>query len=187
MASNGIEDTTSVEFKPYKSNLQPVQGSELTISNDELCRITGLTIRRHTEIAKEGYIPGPIDGKWLLVATLSGLFKYYREHNQRTKEKLVNTKDEKTQKEILLLQLKIAKEERTVAKISEVESLHNHLATLLKTTLFQRLGRELGPKGEGKTAAELNVFGRSIAEELCGLFTNGIEQWKADEPQESET
>lgn len=53
--------------------------SNQTIEGDRLCFITGLTDRRHRQLAKEGYFPPPIRGKYQLVRTLQGLFRYYRE------------------------------------------------------------------------------------------------------------
>ncbi len=149
-----------------------------TISAEKLCALSGLTDRRHRQLAAEGYFPPPIESQYALGTTISGLFRYYREHNQRTKEKLVNTKDEKTQKESRLLDLKIAREERSVVPIADLERLHLHVASVLKTTLFQRLGREMGAKCQGKTAKEINVFGRGVAVELCGTFGTAIQDWK---------
>jgi hypothetical protein len=50
-----------------------------TIEADKLCHLTGLTDRRHRQLAKEGYFPPPLRGKYQLIRTLQGLFRYYRE------------------------------------------------------------------------------------------------------------
>lgn len=80
---------------------------------------------------------------------------------------------------IKLDNLKIAKEERTVVDRAEVDKFLLHIATLQKTILYQRLGRELGPKGEGKNATELNIYGQAVADELADIFANGLEQWQS--------
>lgn len=84
---------------------------------------------------------------------------------------------EKLETEIALNKAKLAKEERTVVDRSAVDAFLLHVATLQKTILYQRLCRELGPKGEGKTAQELNVFGQAVADELATIFSNAIESW----------
>ena len=84
---------------------------------------------------------------------------------------------EKLETEIALNRAKLAKEERTVVDRDAVDEFLLHVATLQKTILYQRLGRELGPKGEGKTAQELSVFGQAVADELATIFSNSIEKW----------
>jgi len=86
---------------------------------------------------------------------------------------------EKLETEIALNRAKLAKEERTVVDRDAVDAFLLHVATLQKTILYQRLVRELGPKGEGKTAQELSVFGQAVADELATIFSNSIEQWKS--------
>lgn len=41
--------------------------------------LTGLTDRRHRQLAKAGYFPPPVRGVYELAPTLRGLFRYYRE------------------------------------------------------------------------------------------------------------
>jgi hypothetical protein len=50
--------------------------SDETISADELCELTGLTDRRHRQLAKDGYFPPPARGRYKRTRTLQGLFKY---------------------------------------------------------------------------------------------------------------
>lgn len=157
-----------------------VLNKTITITSDELREITTLTERRHQQIADEGFFPAPVDGKYQLVPTMAGMIRFYREHNQRMKGRAGEAKDEKTRKESRLLDLKIAKEERKTANIADVDALHLHLSTFVKTILYQRLSREMGPKCAGKTAEEINIFGRAAAGEICELLRHGIEQWKEE-------
>ena len=50
-----------------------------TIHGEKLEALTGLTDRRHRQLAKAGYFPSPVRGMYQLVATLRGMFNYYRE------------------------------------------------------------------------------------------------------------
>lgn len=59
-----------------------------TITSDQLCALTGLTDRRHRQLAKEGYFPPPKMSKYSFVPTLKGMFRYYREMNNDDAKKL---------------------------------------------------------------------------------------------------
>lgn len=149
-----------------------------TITAQELCALSGLTDRRHRQLATEGYFPPPIESLYQLAPTIQGLFRYYREHNQRTKEKLVNTKDDKAQKEIRLLDMKIAREERRTVERAEVNTLLLHVASQQKAVLFAALEREFPGKVVGRTASEISAQGRALADRLCEIFQREVEQWQ---------
>lgn len=149
-----------------------------TITAEKLCALTGLTDRRHRQLATEGWFPAPIESAYLLTPTINGLFRYYRESNQRTKLKTADLKDEKLKKETRLLDLKIAREEGEMIGVGEVGDLLLHLSSFIKTVLYQRLGKEFGAKGAGRGAAELNAMGNDIADEICNTLRETIEKWE---------
>lgn len=84
---------------------------------------------------------------------------------------------EKLTKENKLLDLKIAKEERTSVARSEVDELLLHVATLQKAVLFPALENELPPRAEGRSAAEISVMGRELGDRICGIFAQAMETW----------
>jgi hypothetical protein len=91
----------------------------------------------------------------------------------------LNTKrGQKIDEEIALLKLKWAKEMKTVADRAEVDSMLLHVATLQKTMLYQALEREFPPKCEGRTASEISLLGRELADRLCEVFNTSVESWK---------
>lgn len=49
-----------------------------TITGEKLSALTGLTDRRHRQLAKEGWFPDPKKGEYLLAPTIKGMFNYYR-------------------------------------------------------------------------------------------------------------
>lgn len=85
---------------------------------------------------------------------------------------------EKLRGEIRLNQLKIEREEGKTILVDEVDERDLHLATLQKAYLYAVLGRELGARGAGKSAEELCVLGQQIADQICEIFNQGIEQWR---------
>ena len=155
--------------------------STTTITAEELSNLTGLTNRRHQQLAADGYFQHAIGKDYLLAQTLTGIFKYFREHNQRTKEKLTNTKDEKTQKEIRLLDMKIAEQERQSVKRSDVSKLLLHVSSKQKAVLFAALEREYPGKVVGRTASEISAHGRALADRLCDVFAREVEQWQTQD------
>lgn len=94
-----------------------------TITAEKLCALTGLTDRRHRQLAGEGYFPPPIKGVYQLTPTISGMFRYYREANQRITRSLAEDKSLKTKREIELLELKIAQQQKRLAPIERVQAV----------------------------------------------------------------
>lgn len=56
-----------------------------TISADKLSALTGLSDRRHRQLADDGFFPKPDGGQYLLTPTISGMFRYFRESHTRQK------------------------------------------------------------------------------------------------------
>lgn len=149
-----------------------------TIAADKLCVLTGLTDRRHRQLADEGYFPHPKESQYVLVPTIQGMFRYYRELKDKAKGRLTELKELKTEREAERLRLENLRLEGKMVEIAAVNERDLHLSSLQKTILYQRLGSELGARGEGKNAAELNVLGLTVADEICDLFTQGVDEWQ---------
>lgn len=62
------------------------------ITADKLCVLTGLTDRRHRQLADDGYFPAPVGGEYLLSATIQGLFRFYREGRKETRDEMAQEK-----------------------------------------------------------------------------------------------
>lgn len=76
---------------------------------ERLCGLTGLTDRRHRQIAKDGYFPPPVGGKYKLTETLRGLFRYYRELSQKRNSSTEDEKRKKLTAERKIEELKLAR------------------------------------------------------------------------------
>lgn len=57
-----------------------------TIHADKLCALTGLTDKRHRQLAKAGYFPPPKAELYNLSQTIRGLFKFYSEQESAALE-----------------------------------------------------------------------------------------------------
>jgi len=81
-----------------------------TISGEKLSALTGLTDRRHRQLAKEGYFPPPLRGLYPAWPAITGLFKYHREQLSKKSDSLSKlderaktAKCEKTEAETALI------------------------------------------------------------------------------------
>ena len=140
--------------------------------------LTGLTDRRHRQLADEGMFPLPKKGEYQLVPTIQGLFRYYRESAQRAKGKLAEINERKAEKEDKILELKLGREERRTVARAAVDDLHLHIATMQKTLLYSMLENEYPGKVVGRTAGEIKMAGRAIADRICEVMQREVEQWQ---------
>jgi len=77
-----------------------------TISNDKLSAITGLTYRRHKQLADAGFVPKPDRGRWPTLETLRGLFDYYRrDYESKRGLHVEKLRSEKLRADLLELEL----------------------------------------------------------------------------------
>jgi hypothetical protein len=132
----------------------------------ELSALTGLSDRRHRQLAKDGYFPDPVESEYDRTATIRGLFKYYREHNQRTKEKIIGTKDRKTQLEMRILRARFERENGLVVPRYAVDRMLARAGSLIRGRLYSALEREFPGRVVGRSPAEIAAVGRALADEL---------------------
>jgi len=137
------------------------------ITGEKLCLLTGLTDRRHRQLALEGWFPPPKSAEYLLAPTLQGLFKYYREKATRQGGTLLEKKGVKMDKDIKLADLKIAREERKLIDRDEVIARFQHVGSRQRMILFQALETELPPRLDGMAAAQIRPILRDTADAIC--------------------
>lgn len=134
-----------------------------TISAVDLCELTGLTDRRHRQLAQESYFPPKKKGQYATEATLRGLFRYYRDGAHANKD----LKAKKTQEEIRKLKLFNDQKEGELIVFDQVEQFMVGIVAAAKTEA-RRLRLELPPKIIGLERAESEI---RIGEELDRVFT----------------
>jgi len=133
-----------------------------TISGEKLCVLTGVTDRRHRQIAKLGYFPPPIKGQYQLTATLQGMFKYYRELGEYKKNKREAIDDEKHRK------LKLENDE-TAGLLTNTQDLANQIAPKLmkfRDNVYATMENEAPRCMSGIGVAEARIIGRRMASDL---------------------
>jgi len=93
-----------------------------TISAEKLCALTGLTDRRHRQLATQGFFPPPIKSEYQMASAIRGLFRYYREMNHRRNETIAEKKEKKLDSENALLELDLAERRMRVVSVEEMAS-----------------------------------------------------------------
>jgi len=136
--------------------------AEQTISAEKLCALSGLTDRRHRQIAKLGYFPPPIKSQYQLTATLQGLLKYYRELGEYRKNKKEAIDDEKHRK------LKLENDE-TEGRLTDTEKLAGQVAPMLqkfRDFVYTRCEQDIPLAMAGVDVPQGRILGRRYAGEL---------------------
>jgi hypothetical protein len=72
--------------------------SDGILTSEKLCALTGMTDRRHRQIAAEGFFPSPVKGEYQLSATIKGMFQYYRDQSKRKTQTDEEIKGERLRK-----------------------------------------------------------------------------------------
>ena len=139
--------------KPSEASKQPEQGGGM-ISAATLCELSGLTDRRHRQLAAEGFFPPPVRGQYQLRLAITGLFRYYRELHQKRGATLAKKRERKVDNENRLMEIEIGKEEKTVVDVQDFlrrwEALYvemkqivlgSNLADIDKDALLNKLSR----------------------------------------------
>lgn len=108
-----------------------------TITAEDLCTLTGLTDRRHRQLAGEGYFPPPIKGQYQQVLSIRGLFRYYREMRQRDKGDLATEQLAKVKAERMAVELDLASKQKTTVQLSDVEHIWTDSLLSVRARLLQ--------------------------------------------------
>ncbi len=145
----------------------------VTITGADLCLLTGLTDRRHRQIAKSGYFPPPIRGDYQRDVALAGMFKYYREMGERTR----NLKDKLDEEKVREKQLK---NDETDKRLVDKEKLASCVATMLtafRDLVYQKFENEAPTAMSTIDVPSARIIGRRMAGELLDKLQAAFKLW----------
>ncbi len=158
------------------------QVSDGTITAEQLCSWTGLTDRRHRQIAAKGFFPPPILGRYQAGKTLIGMVKYLAE--------MVRKKDDKQARQ--QLRLTKAKADLALEELSEVRGKNVEKAVIgpalrnvsvnQKAVLQRRFEQELLPKLANLTTLEMLPLIQAAVDEVVCIFREGVGGWIENPP-----
>jgi len=154
-----------------------------TISADDLEALTGLTDRRHRQLAKEGYFPPPERSQYQLTATIHGMFKYYAEQLHKKDDNLASERKKYTvaRREKLVLETEILR--RLYVPRSEIAPILRNLAANQRASLQNKLENELSVKLSGLDPITIRARMVEAVDEICDLFSVSTKKW-LDAPPE---
>ena len=149
------------------------------ISGEKLCTYTGLSDRRHRQLAAEGYFPVPVESMYDLGKTVSGIIRYYREAQGKSKLNLNELKAGKLERENKKLDFDIERISGQTVGIAALSEFMLRVSTKLKIRLYQFLEKEMPARAkvDPETAARLTVLGRNLADEMCETLAAELGQW----------
>jgi phage terminase Nu1 subunit (DNA packaging protein) len=106
------------------------------ISGEQLCTLTGLSDRRHRQLAKDGYFPHPIKGQYQLTLTLQGMFRYYRDLQGRSNDEFALERLRKTRAEANLAEIRLAKERKEALDCKSVMQTWENIAMVIRQKIL---------------------------------------------------
>ena len=141
-----------------------------TISGERLCTLTGLTDRRHRQLAANGYFPSPIKGQYQLTPTIQGMFRYYRELQGRSNDEFALERLRKTRAEANLAELKLSRERKESLDAPSVFKAWENIILTMRQKLLS-LPSKISPRlvyleGQQEVEQELE---KEITEALVDL------------------
>lgn len=160
--------------KRSKTSAKPTpQRNVSTISAEELCGLTGLTDRRHRQLAEQGYFPAPIKSQYQLEPALRGLFSYYRQIDERRRGIREKLDAEKLRK------LKLENDETAGVQVSRLKVAEALGAALLETReQLRRLLEEELPIGMASLdVPSARIVGKRHFDKLCERMQALFASW----------
>ena len=120
-----------------------------TLTTEELRELTGLTDRRHRQLAEAGHIPQPTNGKWKTVATIQGLLRFYRSSHESKTGKASDLKLERERHRVRREKVLADEAEGKVIGFESAKRVFGLCAAKVKTRVLAAASK-LAPLCEGK-------------------------------------
>jgi len=154
-----------------------------TITGEKLEALTGLTDRRHRQLAKLGYFPSPVRGLYQQVATIRGLFKYYREDRHATTNTLNGAKLEKLTAEAEMAKIKLSQARGDTIDREEVADFLQSWTAKLDMLLTSELETGLPNRLLGQSIEVLRYELRECHDRIRAATARGLLTWEDDNPK----
>jgi len=153
-----------------------------TISAEQLCGMTGLTDRRHRQLAGLGYFPPPINGKYQEGKTLVGMIRYQREQLLKKNDTLRKEQEAFTKAKRELAQEELAKFRGAYIAKAEIGPALRNVSLHQRAVLQRKLEQEIAPNLSNRTTIEVLARMRPAVDEICAVFREGTKQWLDNPP-----
>jgi hypothetical protein len=153
-----------------------------TITAEQLEVVTGLTDRRIRQLAKLGYFPPPKLGVYQQIATIRGLFKYYREDHHNTSRTLNDAKLAKLKADAEMARIKVEQARRETIDRHEVSDYLRAWTAKLDLLLTAELENNAPNLILGKPIDEIRSEMRQMHDRIRDATRRGLRAWEEDNP-----
>ncbi len=157
-----------------KSSPEPavvvLDGFPERISAQGLMALTGFGDSWHRKVAARGYFPPPVDGKYVLVATLQGLFKFQRELTEKAKGQLAAKQELLLDKKIEQADFDLSVAKKEFKPTGEISQKLMAISEEQKSALQFWLLDHLPAINAGLDATAQRANNRKCMVEICNRF-----------------
>lgn len=146
------------------------------ISAAELSSLTGLTDRRHRQLAGEGYFRPPIRGAYG-PDVVPGLFKYFQEQARKKNTELAQEELKLTTAKRKTCERELAILDGEFVETKQIGPILYNVSLNQRSVLQQKIERELAPSLEGLKTKEILTRCAAVVDEVCKIFREGTKEW----------
>jgi len=144
------------------------------ISGAQLEAFTGLSDRRHRQLAKLGYFASPVIGQYRQIETIRGIFKYYREDRFAEAKTMHEAKLKKLSAEAAMSEIKLAEARGELASISDTCDQLAVISAKFDQLITQKLDIEAPARLVGKDIVAARNECRMIHDEMRETIRAGM-------------
>ena len=143
------------------------------ITAAKLTSLSGLSDRRHRQIAKEGFYPDPKKSNYKFEATLAGLLKFYREKQKELREVKQAIADEQHRR---LKRENDLADELLVAR-AELVAEFRKVIDPIKQMLRQKLENEYPLAVAGLDVPQARIYGKRLEDDILTEWQKLLEKF----------
>lgn len=148
-----------------------------TISAEQLTALTGLSDRRHRQLADEGFFPKPVESQYQFAPTIRGILRFYREWKDRAAGDMASEKLQKLRTERMIAELKLEQQRGDVVPKEEIGDWVAQTAAKWEQLLKLKLEVEAPPKLVGKDIVAIRKELRTTHDEIREICNAGLDEW----------
>ena len=154
----------------------------LLISGAQLEAFTGLSDRRHRQLAKLGYFASPVVGQYRQIETIRGIFKYYREDHNVSTRTLTDAKLQKLKADAEMSRIKVSQAKRETIDRQEVADYLRAWTAKLDLLLTAELENNAPNLVLGRPIDEVRSEMRQMHDRIREATRRGLRAWEDDNP-----
>ena|SRR3990167_899566 len=154
-----------------------------SLTAEKLCALTGLTDRRHRQLASAGYFPPPIKGRYQAGKTIAGLFTYFRQQLTKKDDSLRKEQQAYTRAKRELAEEELAQFRGLYVPKADIGPALRNISLHQRAVLQRKFEQEIAPNLAGLTTLEILARIKPAVDEVCAIFREGTKEWLQSPPE----